>query len=244
MPPCVHASPSQHSLSEPLRSTSEVLPLAHHEEHDNQSLPQCASDNFSQPLMNDISTLLETMHFKSLTLKKLAEKQQTLIEQLRYQNDVLRLENERKDKAVHVANTRIATLERELSESKGSEISSDVGNEEKTTELLQNNTATFDATPRNKLPALLGDMQVSSSTVNCAAGIGAAGWRVEAFQGEDLGRIRQIVRKIENVGSNIRASSAVSNGYRISQFAKSATTPELARPDRHHSVGIALLNSS
>lgn len=106
---------SQHDVNE---STAETKPVSaqllegnHELRGENEDLG--ASE---QPLMNDISSFLETMHSKNLTLKKLAKRQQSCIEQLTEENEALTSENLTKDAEIKDLRMQTESLQKELRE--------------------------------------------------------------------------------------------------------------------------------
>lgn len=109
---------SQHgvnsSLGTPERSSTRAFEVERN--HDLQ-YENGENGSVEQPLMNDISSFLETMHSKNLTLKKLAKHQQNRIEQLIQENEVLKTEKELKDAEVKELRSHVQTLREELRES-------------------------------------------------------------------------------------------------------------------------------
>lgn len=67
-----------------------------------------------KPLLNDISSFLETIHSKNLTLKKLIAKQHMQITQLNLENDELRYESYTKDAEVRMLRMQLAGMRPEL----------------------------------------------------------------------------------------------------------------------------------
>lgn len=63
-----------------------------------------------KPLLNDISSFLEIMHSKNITLKKLIKKQQVQITQLTLENDELRYENYTKGADIRMLQMQLAGM--------------------------------------------------------------------------------------------------------------------------------------
>eukprot|EP00177_Eucheuma_denticulatum_P002982 GFKZ01005361.1.p1 GENE.GFKZ01005361.1~~GFKZ01005361.1.p1 ORF type:complete len:273 (+),score=18.92 GFKZ01005361.1:350-1168(+) len=72
-----------------------------------------SDDQHVEPIMADISSLLETMHSKNLTLKKLARKQQTLIDALRAELEVLKSDIQCKDLLINSKTAQLTLLQQQ-----------------------------------------------------------------------------------------------------------------------------------
>lgn len=71
-------------------------------------------ENEKPLLMDDISSFLETMHSKNLTLKKLAKVQNSKLDSLRKENESIRLDNQKKDLRIEQLEMEVETLRSEL----------------------------------------------------------------------------------------------------------------------------------
>lgn len=86
----------------------------------NRVLPSEDSDDQRvEPLMADISSLLETMHSRNITLKKLAKKQQTLIDALRSELEAIKSDSQRKDRLISSTKAQLTLFQQQV-QSQGS----------------------------------------------------------------------------------------------------------------------------
>lgn len=220
----------------PLASQSQTSALA------SSYQPNCFSheppelNGSAHPLIDDISSFLEAMHCKNLALKKFAKTQQALIEQLREENRMLRLDNDKKDEAVKSSEAYIATLERQSVGHEGGGVLLRAGTVDRRLESW-GSTAAACGGVRHSILVQQVDKEQTPKNVGVSSGDGAAERRLEVCQEKDINRVRQIAGKISDMGSKVGAV------YNLFRECQSGEGLEVASSESRGLVGIAALSA-
>lgn len=205
----------------------------HTSEVSEQTCNSSSTEEYVEPLMDDISTLLETMHTKNLTLKKLAKMQQVLIEGLRQENAQLKEEVDHKNKLVDISRAKIATLEQNLSDQTFRKRSMSTASSSDTP---WNNGSVYSYQDTERESMAISEEKQSRVFNNVGQGI-------KSKQRSAIMRMKQIVAKINNVGNKSQPASVVFNLYALSWSALTGTARALLPLGSQVPIGTALVCS-